>query len=163
MILNDEQKQKVVEWIQQGKKVAEIQDLLASEFGIRMTYMEVRLLIDDLKLIPKDVENEKPKTQEQSAKQKKTDRKGDEVEEIEAEVEETPSGKVSVTVDNVARPGAVLSGKVRFSDGVQAEWYLDEMGRLGLISSQNGYRPPESDIRKFQYALQDELRKLGML
>ena len=56
MNLDESQRKKVAEWIAQGLKLSEIQNRLASELGVRMTYMDVRLLVDDLKLTPKDVE-----------------------------------------------------------------------------------------------------------
>src|SRR3989442_14518742 len=60
MNLDDTQKKKVTEWIAQGLKLSEIQKLLGDELGLRLTYMEARLLVDDLKLIPKDTEPPKP-------------------------------------------------------------------------------------------------------
>ena len=54
--MTDEQRQRVAAWIEQGAKLAEIQNRLASEFGITLTYMEARFLVDDLKLTPKDPE-----------------------------------------------------------------------------------------------------------
>jgi hypothetical protein len=60
MNLDDAQRQKVTEWIAQGLKLSDIQTRLASELGIRMTYMEARLLVDDLKLTPKDAEPRRP-------------------------------------------------------------------------------------------------------
>src|SRR6476619_748199 len=62
MNLDDAQRQKVAEWIAQGLKLSEIQNRLASELGVRMTYMDVRLLVDDLKLTPKDIDPPKPPT-----------------------------------------------------------------------------------------------------
>ena len=64
-------------------------------------------------------------------------------------------------MDQIARPGAVVSGKVKFSDGNMAEWYFDQMGRLGLIPQQPGYRPPTSDLQQFQSLLDSELSKMG--
>src|SRR5215472_4748397 len=60
MTLDDAQRKKVAEWIAAGLKLSEIQNRLASDLGVRMTYMDVRLLVDDLKLTPKDVERSKP-------------------------------------------------------------------------------------------------------
>ncbi len=54
-----------------------------------------------------------------------------------------------------------MSGKVTFSDGQQADWYLDQTGRLGVIPKQQGYKPSPMDVQEFQLALQDELAKLG--
>src|SRR6266446_7466069 len=54
MQLTDEQKQKVAGWIADGMKLSDIQAQLGEVFGVRLTYMDVRLLVDDLKLMPKD-------------------------------------------------------------------------------------------------------------
>src|SRR6266700_3098274 len=54
MHLDEEKKQKVAAWIEQGLKLSDIQSKLASELDVHLTYMEVRLLVNDLKLIPKD-------------------------------------------------------------------------------------------------------------
>jgi hypothetical protein len=62
----------------------------------------------------------------------------------------------------LARPGSVVSGKVTFSDGMRADWYLDQMGRLGLGPEKQGYRPSAADVQQFQEALQIELGKIGM-
>jgi hypothetical protein len=66
-----------------------------------------------------------------------------------------------VTVDQIARPGALVSGKVTFSDGNSAEWYLDQMGRLGLSPQQQGYRPSQTDLMTFQTELQNQLAQMG--
>jgi hypothetical protein len=68
---------------------------------------------------------------------------------------------VSLAVDQIARLGAVVSGKVTFSDGNTAAWQIDQTGQLGLIPSKPGYRPPASDVQPFQMALEAELSKLG--
>jgi hypothetical protein len=65
-------------------------------------------------------------------------------------------------VDQVTRPGAIVSGGVTFSDGKTAEWYLDQTGRLGLAPAEKGYKPSEEDVMDFQAALQQELTKFGM-
>ena len=70
-------------------------------------------------------------------------------------------GKVSVIVDQITRPGALISGKVTFSDGQIADWYLDQMGRLGVVPKQQGYKPAAADVQEFQMALQREVQKLG--
>jgi hypothetical protein len=147
MNLDDVQRQKVTAWVQEGLKFAEIQKRLESELGLRMTYLEVRLLVDDLKLKPKD-----------PPAPPKTVPKPEDVLTPPA----APPGKVSVTVDQLARPGALVSGKVKFTDGKSAEWILDQAGRLGLVPSQKGYKPPAADLQEFQLALQEELQKQGL-
>ncbi len=159
MILDEEKKQKVIGWIKEGRKVSEIQNLLASEFGIRMTYMEVRLLINELNVMPVDLEPKEEKKTEQG-KDKQTGQ-GTKPRENK-ETEEVEISDVSVSIDEVTRPGAVMSGRVRFSDGVSAEWYVDQMGRLGIATDQPNYRPSEKDIRKFQVELQRQLSQMGL-
>ena len=72
------------------------------------------------------------------------------------------SGKVSISVDTIARPGTMVSGNVTFSDGQSAIWYLDQTGRLGLGPKQPGYKPSAADLQSFQQTLEVELSKLGL-
>lgn len=153
MNLNEEQRQRVTAWISQGAKLSEIQNKLAQEFGVRLTYMETRLLVDDLKLTPKDPEP--PKTEKPPALEPKKPAE-------KPPADHAKPGGVSVTVDQIARPGAMVSGKVTFSDGQKAEWYLDEMGRLRVVPGQQGYKPSAADVQQFQIALQEELQRMGM-
>lgn len=162
MKLDDAQKQKVSGWIEEGLKLSEIQDKLNSEFGLRMTYMEVRFLIDDLGVKLKDKPQEKPPEPPAAAAPAAKAPGSPGVAPLGTEAEaEQPPGKVSVTVDQVTRPGALVSGKVTFSDGKDAEWYLDQMGRLGLAPKEQGYKPSQDDLMEFQMELQNELARLG--
>lgn len=162
MKLDDAQKQRVIQWIEQGLKLSDIQSRIATEFKLTLTYMDVRFLVDDLKLMPKDPE---PAKAADLAPQPEA-----------APVATTPAPpaapealppaapgatRVSVVVDQIARPGALISGKVTFSDGQIAEWTLDQAGQLGLATQQKGYRPSRPDVQEFQQALQAELAKLG--
>jgi hypothetical protein len=163
MNLDESQRKKVSEWIGQGLKLSEIQNRLGSELGLRLTYMEVRMLVDDLKLVPKDIEPVKPASPLANPGAAPPAARGGETPlEPEPEPATLPAGKVSVTVDQIARPGAVVSGKVTFSDGKQAQWYLDQTGRLGLVPQQQNYRPPAADVQEFQMALETELSKMGL-
>ena len=159
MKLDDAQKQKVSGWIEEGLKLSEIQDKLNSEFGLRMTYMEVRFLIDDLGVKLKDKAPEPPPAPAPTAAKAGEPLSTSPLSEGEGEA--LPVSGVSVTVDQVTRPGALVSGKVKFSDGKSAEWYLDQMGRLGLAPKEQGYKPSQEDLLEFQTELQNELAKLG--
>ena len=66
-----------------------------------------------------------------------------------------------MSVDQITRPGALISGKVNFSDGQIADWYLDQSGRLGVVPKVAGYKPTQADVQQFQLALQQEVAKLG--
>lgn len=70
-------------------------------------------------------------------------------------------GKVAVEVDQLARPGALVSGRVTFSDGQVAEWQLDQHGRLGLAARTPGYRPAQADLALFQAELEGALARMG--
>ena len=76
------------------------------------------------------------------------------------EVPPAPGG-VNVTVDHLAKPGAIVSGKVTFSDGQSADWYLDQDGRVRLAPKVAGYKLTAADAQQFQLSLQTELARLG--
>jgi hypothetical protein len=163
MNLDDAQRKKVAEWIAQGLKLSEIQNRLLSELDLRLTYMDVRLLVDDLKLTPKDAEPSKPAVVNIGGPASGPAPAAPTAPPLTSLAPEptAPKGGVSVAVDQLARPGALVSGKVTFSDGNSADWYLDQSGRLGLSPQTPGYRPPAADVQQFQMALEAELSKIG--
>ena len=151
MKLDEIQRLTVAKWITDGAKLSEIQNRLATEFGVKLTYMEARFLVDDLKLTPKDPEPPKvvaPLAPAAAPLETKT-------------IPPTPAGGVTVTVDQITKPGTMISGTVAFSDGQLADWYLDQTGRLGVVPKQVGYKPTAEDVKDFQLALQQEVAKLG--
>src|SRR5688572_6254165 len=169
MNLNDSQRQQVAKWLEEGLKLSEIQNKLASEFRVQLTYMEVRFLLDDLKLKPKDKEPPPAPPKSALATGKDTSPVAPATaaqppppaaDDLADELPPGGSG-ISVVVDQVTRPGALVSGKVTFSDGQGADWYLDQMGRLGVVSKQQGYKPSQADLMAFQTELQTELAKMG--
>jgi hypothetical protein len=163
MQLTDEQKAKVQEWIAAGQKLSDIQDRLDKELGVRLSYMDTRLLIGDLKLTPQDpVEPEPAKAPDAAPTAADDFGTGEPAFPDEALQPDTAGGgKISVAVDQITRAGAMVSGKVTFSDGKTAEWYLDQVGRFGLVPPEPGYRPSQGDLAEFQVILDRELSKLG--
>ena len=168
MTLDDSQKQTVRQWIEEGLKVADIQVKLAEEFDITMTYMEVRFLVDDLGVIPKDpepeVEKEEPAPPPNDAPQPPPAAPAPEEnlgELVNDEATAPQEGNVQISLDQLARPGMLASGKVTFSDQQTAGWHLDQFGQLGLYPDQEGYKPSQTDLMEFQVALQSELSKKG--
>ncbi len=167
MNLDDAQKKKVTGWIQDGLKLSDIQNRISSEFGLALTYMEVRLLVDDLKLVPKDPEPA-PVPPVPLAPSPAPGAKPSAL----APPASGPSplapagsgligGKVTIGVDTVARPGAMVSGSVTFSDGQRGTWYMDQYGRLGVAPEKQGYKPSATDVESFQMELEKELAKFG--
>jgi hypothetical protein len=159
MILDQKQREQVAQWIKEGLKLSEIQKLLDQEMGVRMTYMEVRFLMDDLKLQPVDpvvpVKTPEPKPAAPEVKPAAPTTPAAE------EAAPTP-GQVALEMDAIPHPGTVVSGKVTFSDGMAATWYLDQSGRLGMAPSVKGYRPSQTDVQQFQAALEEALTKSGI-
>jgi len=153
MKLDEAQRLAVTKWIADGAKLSEIQSRLAAEFGLKLTYMEARFLVDDLKLTPKDPEP--PKVVAPPAATAAAPLKTQPVPPAPV------GGNVTVTVDQITKPGTMISGTVAFSDGQLADWYLDQTGRLGVVPKQQGYKPTTEDVKDFQLALQQEVAKLG--
>jgi hypothetical protein len=146
MSLTDDQKAAISKWIEEGASLSDIQKRLKEEFQISLTYLEARLLADDLKLALKEPERpvEPPPLPPPD------------------KAPSTAAGKVSVTIDQITRPGAMISGRATFSDGQAAEWYLDQTGRLGLNPSTPGYRPSQQDVMDFQMELEKLARNQGL-
>lgn len=162
MQISEEQKQLVAQWIENGSKLSEIQDRLAKEFDLHLTYMDARLLVDDLRLTPKEtVAPVAPAPAESAEAAAPSPAPADEPSPLLDEGSPGKTGGVSLNVDQITRAGALVSGKATFSDGQSAEWYLDQYGRLGFFPSQPGYRPSQTDLADFQAALDRELAKLG--
>ena len=159
-MLNDEQKLKVSTWIADGVKLSDIQNRLGEECGVRLTYMEVRLLVDDLKLVPLDPVVSPPPAAPVEPAAPTAPSEVPAPEEVQF-MPPAPSGKVTLTVDTIAKPSTVASGGVTFSDGVTAVWYLDQTGRLGVSAPDPGYRPPNADVQEFQMLLDQQLAKMG--
>jgi hypothetical protein len=157
MNLDETQRQTVAKWISEGAKLSEIQKRLL-ELGVKLTYMEVRFLVDDLKLTPKDPEPPKVVTSPAAAPADPTKLS---VEKNPAPEGTLPVSNVSVSVDQLTKPGTMISGKVTFSDGQIADWYLDQTGRLGVVPKVAGYKPTAADVQDFQTTLQAEIAKLG--
>lgn len=145
MKLTDEQVASVADWTREGASLSDVQKRLEEDFSVRITYMDLRFLIDDLDL---ELKSTGPKFEEL---------KTDNLEPQQA------GGGVRVSLDKVARPDALVSGQVTFSDGVSAQWHLDQMGRLSLDAKQPGYKPSPEDLQTFQDELRKAVEKSGML
>lgn len=149
MELTDEQLESLKDWVRSGESLATVQNRMREEFGVAMTYMDVRFLVDDLGVVSEVVEE--PEAEDP----------GDPEEAEEAEVVE-PEGGVRVEVDAIKRPGALLSGTVVFSDGKNMSWQLDASGQLGLLPGEDPeYRPSPEDVQAFQSELAQVVQSQG--
>ncbi|MFO7534085.1 MAG: hypothetical protein R6X19_00105 [Kiritimatiellia bacterium] len=163
--LSDIQKDAVKKWLADGAGISDVQNRLIKEFDLRPTYMDVRMLILELGAT---VQEKKPAITDLNKKPAAIPGPaGEAAEEDDGGAPPLPGeapaglGAVTVEVDRIMKPGALVSGTVTFSDGIKAQWSLDQTGRLGLAGVKPGYRPSQTDVQEFQLALQKELAKQG--
>jgi hypothetical protein len=162
MQLTEAQAQEARRWLEDGMKLSEFQKRLEKDFGLKGTYMEVRLLVDDLRVQLKDPEPPKAPAPAPEATPAPTSAAVPMGATAPGAAPDGLVGGVSITVDTVTRPGTLTSGTVKFSDGQSAQWYLDQMGRFGMVPPVRGYRPSQEDLQEFQMLLDRELQKLGI-
>lgn len=156
-LLNDEQVQSIRDWAAEGAQLADIQKRLEEEMKFRLSYMDTRFLILDLGVEIRNLAKEEAESRqaEEAASAGQETEDINEISEDDLEVLPPPGGgNIKVTVDDIARPGLMASGRVTFGDGQGGMWYVDEMGRLGIDPEVEGYRPSEADILAFQRELQ---------
>ena len=151
--LTPEQISKVSAWVAEGATLSQIQERLSSQLEVSMTYMDVRFLVDDLNLAL--IEKEEPKKPEEAAAEAAPAEAAAPAETAQG------AGVVTVEVDTIAQPHAMVSGHVTFSDGEKADWYIDHQGRPGMAARTPGYRPTPQDITDFQTKLDAALRQAG--
>lgn len=140
--LSESQITAIKSWAADGAQLPDIQLRMKEEFGISATYMDTRFVVLDLgiELIVEQKEEPVPETREAPV----------------------PTGEVTVTMDSIAIPGAIVSGKVEFSDGETAIWMLDQTGRPALDPDTPGYQPGKEDIIEFQKQLRELIQKSGL-
>lgn len=161
MKLNEEQKSSVARWVADGASVAEVQKRLEEEFSLRPTYMDVRFLIDDLELSLKDKTPPPSPEDDGGIGGRASAPEPAETELIDEDVPAGGGGKVSVSIDKITKPGALVSGTVVFGDANKAQWFLDQTGRLALNPSTPGHKPSQADVMAFQRELQSLIEQQG--
>ena len=143
--LSSEQVEMVTRWVAEGAQMADVQRRLKDDFGFNVTYMDTRFLSLDLEL--------NFQVNEEEAKAEEVIEAPQVQEEPDLEGTKPDGGSVSASLDQVARPGSMVSGTVTFSDGMKGLWLIDEMGRPSIDPDQPGYQPSEADLVSFQEEL----------
>lgn len=163
MKLDAAQTQEIAGMVAKGVSLARIQAHINEAYGISMTYMEVRFLVDDLGV-------DLPKAPAPVAAPAGLHAQPDAVQpahEAPASVFDpgalggAPVGGVAVTVDSIVTPGAIVSGTVTFSDGKVGKWLIDQSGYPRLVPPEPGYRPTPEDMQQVQVKLQQALQSAG--
>jgi hypothetical protein len=140
--LSGEQITAIQSWAAGGAQLPDIQLRMKEDFGFSLTYMDTRFLVLDL-----GIEMIVEKMEEPAAEIKQAP---------------LPTGAVSVTMDAIAVPGAIVSGKVVFSDGEAGTWMLDQTGRPALDPDTPGYAPSREDVMEFQKQLRALIESTGL-
>ena len=170
MNLTEEQLKSVAAWFAGGASLDEIQKRLVAEYGVHLTYFDLRMIVADLPQPESDAQEdgalgERALPEEPGADAQEDGALGERAlpEEPEADAQERGAPGVTVECDAIMIPGTMASGDVVFSDGVKGKWYLDQMGRLGLGGDlPQGYRPSPADAALFQARLMETLRAKGL-
>lgn len=162
MELTDDQKQAIRKWAAAGQGLTEIQKALAEEYGLSPTFMDLRFLLIDLGITLQDKAQAFSTATELGTPNAAGNGPPAGPAGIGPDTPDTSvAGGVRVEVSAVTQPGAVVNGTVTFSDGVSAQWALDQLGRIAIHAGQAGYKPSEADMADFQDALRQELQKRG--
>ncbi len=167
--ISDEQKAIIQSWADGGDDLSVIQNKLADELNVNVTYMEVRFLMGDLgikmpakEIAPEEQAPEETTTAEEAVVESETGEAAEEATLVEDSIPPAAAGAVKVTMSDVLPAGVMAGGTVTFSDGVHATWGLDQMGRMSLDGTDPGYRPSEADLKTFQVELQKLAQEKGM-
>ena len=164
MALTIEQQKTVKKWVDEGAGLSQVQTRIKAEFGVSLTFLDTRMLVQELGANLKDKPEPKKTAPAPAPKAHPGEDDLDDLEEEEpgtAPADGLIGGKVTVSLDRIVRPGAVVSGDVTFSDGKTAKWLLDQTGRLALEGANPAYRPPTQDIQEFQTQLRALLQTRG--
>ena len=140
-----------------GVSLSDVQTKLAQEYGVKMTYFELRMLAMGLAVDWEKQDKPKPAAApapvvaaapQDAAADDGTDTANDAFD-AEAEEAEAP------------HPGAALSGTAVFASGASGKWALSRNGRLGFEPDEGSAEPDENDWQLFQAELQKTLQSLG--
>ncbi len=169
---NPEIKNIISALLNEGRSLSDIQKELQVKHSVTLTFLDLRILAAELESV--DWSKQDPKKPDEPAKPlKKPDDKDEPVDaelvdeqgaaledEFDDEAATESSGKTVVELNKLVRPGAALSGSVKFASGASADWVLDQYGRLGLEKPVG--KPTNDDLREFQMELQKLLSRGGV-
>lgn len=176
--LTSEQVATLQQWAADGAQLNDIQKKMEDEMEHKLTYMDVRFLVLDLEITIRDIQAEeaalKAAQAEEIEEATELDALAEEMSAGDAdhaagvadmadpmngmppEMNAAPAvanSSVTVTLDAIAKPGLMATGRVTFSDGEAGDWYIDDRG-LGINPDNIDHVPEPSEIEAFQRELQ---------
>jgi len=166
-----------------GVSLSDVQTKLAQEYGVKMTYFELRMLAMGLAVDWEKQDKPKPAAtpapvvaapQEAAADDddmaaaddfNANDAEDTEAEPTDDDEDEEPDddeaaadGETKIVLDETPHPGAALSGTAVFASGASGKWALSRNGRLGFEPDEGSKEPDENDWQLFQAELQKTLQ-----
>lgn len=177
---NQERDRVIMEKLNEGVSLSDVQKILETEYGLRMTYFELRMLAADLQVDWQKQDRPKPQTVDVTEARPArpaapaaptpapaaevadaTEEDEDEAEAGEAaeadEPAEAAAGETQVVLDDTPIPGAAMSGTVRFQSGASGKWALTRDGRFGFEPDEGSAEPTEEDYGLFQQELRRKM------
>lgn len=165
--LSEQQVSVIRDWVAQGAQMADIQKRLKEEFGLNATYMDTRFIALDLnlefvqdeieeegQLVENEVEGDNLVSEEEEPSEATIPLEDAGISSVSLGGGDDPSApSVSVGLDQVAIPGAMVSGTITFSDGERGRWMIDTMGRPSIDPETPNYQPTQADLEDFQVKL----------
>ena len=172
---HDEIKAFIADRTREGNSLSKIQDMLAEQ-GVKMTFMELRLIASEIETTfwkqaePEAEPAPEEKKPEQAAAPADAAADADSFQEDvpadetlpadepapadtpASDGKATPRSVTTVSLDQLARPGFLATGGVKFGSGASGSWCLDQMGRL-MFEKLEG-KPDRQDLQEFQLELQ---------
>jgi len=143
--LSEDQVSQIHAWAEEGDDLAALQKKINEELEVKVTYMETRFLVDDLKVEIKSPEPEPEPDSEET---------------VEDELAGTlplqgDPNAVTVSIAKVQRPGTMISGTAMFGG-------VDNMGQLGMSPSNPEFKPTQQQQQAFQMELQAAASREGL-
>ena len=162
MQLEPAQLEAVKTWLAQGASLSDVQKRLKEEFGVSMLYLDLRMLVLDIGASVKEPPKPPP---EKPAEPAGSDRSAgsdglDDPDGLD-DLDDGALPRVSITLDRVMKPGALVSGEAVFPAGEKIHWLLDRAGRVAIDKAPPGFAPSQDEALAFQTALRETLMKNG--
>lgn len=172
---NEERNRVIMEKLNEGMSLSDVQKFLERECGLRMTYFDLRMLAADLQVDWEKQDRPKADTSIDVSKapvqrpqppppqpQPQEGAADDEQPEDGGEEQAVPApapadGHAAIVLDETPIPGAAVSGTVTFPSGASGRWVLTRDGRFGLEPDEGSAQPTEDDYAVFQQDLQRKL------
>ena len=142
----------------EGETLSNIQNMVNAEFDQHMTYMDLRILASSLDVDWQALDPNAKKAAAPAEAAPAQEEPAASAPAGDAPAQDVATGDTVVEIGKLARPGMMFSGTVKFASGSTAEWYVDNMGRLGL-ENLVGEKPTQEDVEKFQIELDKAIRK----